>query len=537
MDSVQRLKAANSSAHQNGTQNGNIHQSYDTPEAKYSKSAPAAASPYGSDESVIGSKSSVKGSIMSLVHQKLSHSKTDLQSSWVNVVAPVPFGASHPAINIDEQGNPCRSHTEIDKEKNAPADRFYIVYMIFLLHGLSFLLPWNMFLTANSYFTDFKFAPTGNQTESGYAKNFLSYVGIAAQIPNVILCFLNIFFQSKTGSKTIRIAGSIGVLIVMFIITIILAIVDSQEWPGTFFGVTMASVVIINSFGGLYQSSTFGMAGPFPMKYTNAVIIGSNASGIFTALTMITSLLLAENLQLAATWYFEAAILVLCLAIITYFLLPFQDFYKHFTKPHGSNLDEDSQKALLQKEELETIREKTPYVHILKKTWKQLLGVGLTFFVTLVCFPAIQADIKPSDPDFFIPDHLYTPITTFLFYNFFAALGNLATELKYKPGPKYIIIPIVLRLLYIPFFLICNYRPDVRSFPVYINNDYVYFLGGITMAFTNGYFSSLCLMYAPSLVENRWAGTAAVFGTFFLILGIVIGVNFTLLLAKIIEVI
>lgn len=29
--------------------------------------------------------------------------------------------------------------------------------------------------------------------------------------------------------------------------------------------------------------------------------------------------------------------------------------------------------------------------------WVQLLGVWMTFFTSLVCFPAIQADIQPSD--------------------------------------------------------------------------------------------------------------------------------------------
>ncbi|XP_067933756.1 equilibrative nucleoside transporter 1-like [Watersipora subatra] len=527
MDSAQRPNAKHVSPERNGVRVGDeVLHNYHKFEPKSSKPAHPVSSPYGSKGSFIGSKSSTKGSLTSVAHQRMSNSKPNLQSSWVNVVASVPFGASHHDLD-----------SKTDKKANAPPDRFQIVYMIFLLHGISFPLPLHMFMTANNYFTEFKLAPTGNQTESEYAKNFLSYVGIASQIPNVSLTFLNIFFQSKTGSKNIRIAGSIGGLIVMFIITIILAIVNSQGWQGTFFGLTMASIVIINIFSGLYQSCLFGVAGPFPMKYTNAVVIGSNSSGIFTTITMIASLLLAKNLQLAAIWYFVAAVLVLCLALITYFLLPSMAFYKHYTNPYASNLEEDSQKALVQKEEMNYVSEKVPYVHVLKKTWKQLLGVWLTFFVNFTCFPAILADIRPSDPNFFLPDYLYTPITTFFFFHCFATLGNLATELKFKPGPKYIIIPIVLRLLYIPFFLLCNYRTDVRSFPVYINNDYVYFLGGITMAFTGGYFSSLCIMYAPSLVENRWAGTAAVFATFFIVLGLVIGVNFTLLLAKIAEVI
>lgn len=68
-----------------------------------------------------------------------------------------------------------------------------------------------------------------------------------------------------------------------------------------------------------------------------------------------------------------------------------------------------------------------------------------------------------------------------------------------QPGPRYVWIPIVLRLLFIPFFMFCNFQPKsgMRSLPVIIYNDYVYMFGGILMAFTSGYFSSLTMMYAP----------------------------------------
>lgn len=70
----------------------------------------------------------------------------------------------------------------------------------------------------------------------------------------------------------------------------------------------------------------------------------------------------------------------------------------------------------------------------------------------------------------------------------------------FQPGPKRVWIPIVLRgLIFIPVFLMCNYHPKnaVRRFDVYIENDIVYIIAGILMAFTSGYYSSLCMMYGP----------------------------------------
>lgn len=44
------------------------------------------------------------------------------------------------------------------------------------------------------YFTDYKLV-TEDGERSAYAKNFLTYIGFAAQIPNVLFNWINIFVQ------------------------------------------------------------------------------------------------------------------------------------------------------------------------------------------------------------------------------------------------------------------------------------------------------------------------------------------------------
>ena len=73
-----------------------------------------------------------------------------------------------------------------------------------------------------------------------------------------------------------------------------------------------------------------------------------------------------------------------------------------------------------------------------------------------------------------------------------------------QPGPRWVWLPIVLRFLFIPFFCFCNYKPNLRSLPVFIDNDYVYCAAGILLALTSGYFSSLCMMYVPRYVSIRY---------------------------------
>ena len=57
----------------------------------------------------------------------------------------------------------------------------------------------------------------------------------------------------------------------------------------------------------------------------------------------------------------------------------------------------------------------------------------------------------------------------------------------------------MLRFLFLPFFVLCNYRPMgvERLWPTLIHWDHVYWGGGALFAVTGGYLSSLALMYCP----------------------------------------
>ncbi|XP_013396630.1 equilibrative nucleoside transporter 3 [Lingula anatina] len=431
------------------------------------------------------------------------------------------------AIDPDD-GEVSRSNGKVHafelEEPSAPTDKFMLVYLILLVHGIGTLMPWNMFITAESYFTDYKLATNGSDS-SEYRKNFISYLGITAQIPNVLLNLINMFFQCGGGGTTVRVVVSISVMVVFFIVTVVLAMIDTSEWPGVFFAVTMGTVVIINMATGVYQNSIYGLAANLPMKYTNAVVLGSNTSGTLTSVISILALAGTPDPRTSAIYYFVAAIIVLLIAFDTFFALPLLKFYRYY---HTQGVE------ALHEEEHKHHRSRPPYWKVFKKVWVQLFNVWFVFFVSLTCFPSIQVNVEMLDENFMNPRY-FTPVTCFLFFNAFAMMGNLTTEWIKKPGPKWVWIPIVLRVLFIPFFLMCNYRPEHRSFPVIIGNDYVYCLGGIIMAFTSGYFSSLCMMYAPHQVGPEFAGTAGMMAAFFLVFGIFSGVNFSLFVAWLVE--
>ncbi|XP_046383683.1 equilibrative nucleoside transporter 1 isoform X2 [Ischnura elegans] len=412
---------------------------------------------------------------------------------------------------------------QADLEMNPPWDRCYIVYLIFLLHGMGTLMPWNMFITAKGYFVDYKMSKEYTGAESNYATNFLAYIGFAAQVPNLVFNWLNVFIQLG-GSLTRRIVWSIFVEVIVFILTVVLAMTDSSGWPGVFFWVTMATVVLLNMACGIYQNSVYGMAARLPFKYTGAVVLGSNISGTFTAIISIISLAVAPNVRTAAIYYFITALFILLACFDTYFALPLNRFYRYHEllnqKGHQSKL----------KENLGVIPQ-TPYLKIFKQCLPQLFNVFFVFFVSLSIFPAVHSDIQRSDENFFLSDKYFTAVTCFLTFNFFAMVGCTTAAWFQWPGPKYLVVPVVLRLLFIPFFVLCNYLPQnlTRVFPILIKNDWAYWAGGILLGLTSGHFSSLAMMYCPRMVEPHYKVTAGMYGAASLITGIFSGILFTMI--------
>ena len=134
------------------------------------------------------------------------------------------------------------------------------------------------------------------------------------------------------------------------------------------------------------------------------------------------------------------------------------------------------------------------------------------------------SDVKMAHDDFPISQMYYTPITCFLTFNICAVLGNLIpsilrfvsvlkfpktrlTHYRYfinlyfcfQPSPRWLVIPVLLRALFLPFFLLCNYRPFgvERLWPALMHWDYAYWTASGLFGLTGGYFSSLAMMYCP----------------------------------------
>ncbi|XP_077286740.1 equilibrative nucleoside transporter 2 [Arctopsyche grandis] len=403
-------------------------------------------------------------------------------------------------------------------EVDPPTDRRNLVYLTLLLHGIGTLTPWNMFITAKAYFVDYKFSPSYTGAILPYSDHFVTYLSLCSQLPNVLFNWINIFIEIK-GSLTMRIVWSISIEVLLFVGTVVLAMVDTSDCPGLFFWLTMLSVVLLNVFNGIFQNSVYGVAARLPPKYTGAVVLGSNISGALTAIASVVAGMLAPGPKTSAVYYFLTALLVLLACFDTYFALPLNRFYRYHELMAAKAKARSAHKG------------RPPYLKIFLQASPQLLNVFMVFFVTLSVFPNIHADIKATDPDFWIPKDVFAQVTCFLTFNLGATLGSFTASLFSWPGPRFLFLFVWARLIFLPLFMLCNYQPTniVRALPVLINNDWVYWGIAVVHAWSSGHFSSLAMMYVSGTVDSQHAPQAGMFGAAMLITGLISGIAFSAL--------
>jgi equilibrative nucleoside transporter 1/2/3 len=410
----------------------------------------------------------------------------------------------------------------LDQTKSAePAkDHYNVIYIVFLLFGVATLLPWNVFITAEDYFVKYKLNTNASRNAS-YATNFTLIVGSIGQFTNVIMNIFNILVTFGGNPKN-RIPYTILLSAACIFFHIVLAIIDSEAWPLTFFILCCVSVFIMYIATGILNSCVYCVASIFPMEYVNAVILGNNLSGCFTAAMSIISKLTTPDLRTAAIYYFLSAFVALILSFIGYVAMHRMDFYIYWSKIKADSIKK-------QAIDNNNVHQSVPYAKIIKKIWFLLFCIWLNFFSTLSIFPVYNLGVKPNTEGFL--GHWFQDIVTFLTFNILVTIGNLIPKLFKWPGPKWLPAAVILRAIIVQiFFLFSNYKPDERTLPVLITNDYVYWAGAALSPLLFGYFTSLLMMYTPQQVEPEYAGTAAMLGALCLVIGVVSGLQFSVIL-------
>lgn len=323
---------------------------------------------------------------------------------------------------------------DIEEEKfiqsNVPVnDKYNIVYSVFVLYGIAILLPWNVFINAEDYFIKYKLN-TPASYNSTYRINFTIIVGSIGQYTNVLVNIFNILVTFGGNPKK-RVPYTLLVSSACVFFHIILANVDSSAWPGKFFGLCCVSVFVMFVATGILNSCVFYVASIFPIEYVNAIILGNNMAGCFTAIASIVSKLFTQtshsDLYLSATYYFLSALIVLLMSLCGYFVMQRTEFYNYWSRV---NIEINKVQAKLNNNNKK--KAAIPYGKIIKKIWILLFCIWINFFSTLSIFPVYQLGVEPYRQDFFIGKKWFQDVVTFLTFNFCVLIGNTLPKFTTK---------------------------------------------------------------------------------------------------------
>ncbi|CAH2321278.1 equilibrative nucleoside transporter 3 [Pelobates cultripes] len=419
-----------------------------------------------------------------------------------------------------------------------PKDRYNSTYIIFFMLGVGSALPWNFICTAKHYWI-YKFrncsdTPIIEQpTVSDLSDYFESYFSIASAVPAVPCLALNFFLVNRVSSK-VRVLFSLGVMLLAFALTTILVKVDTSTWTQEFFIITLISIAVVCGAANILTASIFGITGSFPMKHSQALISGQAMGGTVSAVAAIIDLSVASSVTNSALAYFLTADIFILICIMIYLILPkmeYSSYYMNISERTRSIISDSTDQA----DGISTSNKNNspPIIPILKKVSVLVGCLFYTFFISIIIFPSMSAGIesidKSSGNDW--TNKLFTPLTCFLVYNFADWSGRQITTWIQCPGPNSKLLPtlVLLRTLFIPIFMFCNYQPRKHIYTVIFQNDIYPIVFTALLGISNGYLGTLSMVYGPKVVPKELAEGTAVVMTFFLSVGLAIGSAFSAL--------
>ena len=469
------------------------------------------------------------------------------------IISVGAFDEDESEDEIDYEGNSVENRSLLSTEdhaindvfaasSDATSDRFNMAYLILYLQGVGSLLPWNFFITAGGYFEE-KF-----KSEPDLKDSFESAFSVAAMIPNVLALLVNVFL-TKQVNRNLRMITCLLLTLLCFIATAVLVKINTTSWTRGFFGLTIGIVILINMACAIYGGTFFGVAGIIGQKYTQALMGGQGLGGTFAAVASILSLVGNSEPEDSAFGYFLTAVAVICFCFFAYgvfFRLHFVNYClqrNEFSELRGSqssvktsiNALTVSSSSVVSITSLGStassvqypVQEKVPYCLILKQILPMAVSVCFVFTTTLALFPSVLSGIESVNKSnrSIWTNKLFSPLSCFLLFNLGDLTGRTVAGIVPYLTEKSRMIPVlcIARIIFVPLFALCNYRPHNRRLPVLLKHDAYPIVINILFSVSNGYLGSLCMMYGPKLVHPKHAEIGGTIMALFLSCGLALG--------------
>lgn len=416
-----------------------------------------------------------------------------------------------------------------------PQDRYSIAYLIFYFLGMTTLVPWNFFITANDYWM-YKFRDVNESVptivtlndsdvflgRTPLQKSFTSYLSVASNVPSTIFLILNSLLSHKISIHS-RMLGSLVTILSLFIVTTVFVHVNTDAWQEGFFYLTLCTVVLLNMASAVLTGGLFGMLGKFSAAYISAASSGQSLGGVFAALAAIVSLRLGASPEHSAFVYFMVADVFLVLSIVCYLVLIRAVFFKYHMAPRPQ-LSVQFEAGSSESEEVPI--QPLSYMRVLRKVWVYGAAVWMVFLVSLSLFPAITVLIESENKGHGHAwnDKYFVTVVTYLIYGIADYLSRVISGRLLWPrnSAPALLMMSALRIIFVPLLIFCNAQPR-QHLPVLIHGDAWYIMIIIVFGFTNGYLVNTTMICAPKTCEHHEQEMAASIMSAFLGLGLAFG--------------
>lgn len=423
---------------------------------------------------------------------------------------------------------------------NVPLDQSNYTYLIFYLLGITTMCPWNFFVTAEDYWM-YKFR---NVTENctthltPMQKSFTSDLTVTASISGTIFLILNATYGHLVSLK-LKMIGSMFIILTLFIFTTCFVEVNTDDWQGQFFLLTLGTVVIINSLSATMSGGLFGIAGLFPSEYMTAVVSGQALGGIFTALAFIMALTFGASPKTTAFVYFSIGNAILIISIITYIIMSRTIYFRYYvhdkinTSRTTSTIDNEFN------ENLDNLLNDNIFVPNLKlifnKIYLYVVIECLVMATSLSVYPAVTVLVESENHGngHKWNDVYFLPVANYLAFNSGDYLGRILAGLWEAPknNPDLILLFTILRFGFIPCFMLAN--QNHIFLPAYITSDITFIILILIFAISNGYLANIALINVPKIVNQHEKEMASSIMAASLSLGLAIGSCFSMFIVQI----
>lgn len=347
-----------------------------------------------------------------------------------------------------------------------------VQYMLFFMLGNASLLCFNIIINAIDIYQNItKNNSVGDRLSQAY--------NIPCSLTALALCIIKI--------RNLKLVLIIALSILTAILCIIPVLLLASTNPDIIYYGTLILTGLSGIVSSIIFSNAYSIASQFVPESGAAVSSGEGCCGVLAAvMRIITKAAFSSGPYLiysSACYFFLAAAFVL--ATLIYFI-------RLSSKPEIS--------AKIQNNNEQADKLFTPDMkNAIKEIWPLWLSCLLVFCVTLTIFPGyVTAGIQG-------PLKSWMPVIVTSVFCVFDWLGRWLPAVGMWPSPKYLWIPVVLRLLFFPIEIV-----SLQGF-LKLGEPWYTAVMMLPFALSNGYFGTAAIIYGSNAEQltapqKRYAG-------------------------------